>query len=183
MDLDDYYNNNHCLLSRHEYLYLAKLIKNNAPCNLLVFGVGHDSDLWVKLNNNGKTIFLEHDDTWIDIISKKINRSLILNVKYTTRRRQWRWLLFASIFGLTKKLRLTLPEKIDLTDWDIIFVDAPQGDSPISPGRMQSIYTASKLSYSHILVHDCDRVVEKKACDIFIGNIFHEIGRLRHYQK
>ena len=39
-------------MSFDEYVYIYNLIESKADCNLLVFGLGKDSDMWMKCNNN-----------------------------------------------------------------------------------------------------------------------------------
>ena len=42
-----------------EYKYLGSLIQKYSPGNVLIFSVGKDSSLWMKLNKQGNTVFLE----------------------------------------------------------------------------------------------------------------------------
>lgn len=49
-----------------------KVLQKKAPCNFLVFGLGHDSLMWTALNHGGRTIFLEEDKSWIEQIKKKL---------------------------------------------------------------------------------------------------------------
>lgn len=181
MDIQAYMRTNKCLLTEKECRYIADIISNTAPSNLLVFGVGFDSGLWLKLNQGGETVFLEHDHKWIELIKTKVPDIHICEVQYTTKRRQWQLLLFTSMIGITNRLVLNLPGEIYEKAWDIIFVDSPQGDSPLMPGRMQSIYTASILKSKHVLVHDCDRRVERKYSERFLGNKIKQTDRLIHY--
>nr|CAD1820209.1 unnamed protein product [Ananas comosus var. bracteatus] len=51
--------------SRAEIGVSLAVLRRRAPCNLLVFGVGHDSLLWSALNPGGATLFLEEDPKWL----------------------------------------------------------------------------------------------------------------------
>ena len=48
-----------------EYKYLGSLIQKYSPGNVLIFSVGKDSSLWMKLNKQGNTVFLEDVRKWI----------------------------------------------------------------------------------------------------------------------
>ncbi len=83
---------------------------------------------------------------------------------------------------------MDLDNEIRSTRWDVILVDAPRGFDDECPGRMKSIYEASRLikSGGHVFVHDCERVVEREYTDKYFleGNLVEEveeIGNLRHY--
>lgn len=84
---------------------------------------------------------------------------------------------------------LSLPAFLKDIVWDIIFVDGPTGYADSTPGRIQSIYTASVLSGKSenidVFVHDCDREVERVYCDRFFSDmkLVAEFDRLRLYQK
>uniref|UniRef100_A0A0E0ME79 Uncharacterized protein n=1 Tax=Oryza punctata TaxID=4537 RepID=A0A0E0ME79_ORYPU len=43
----------------------ARVVSRRAPCNLLVFGLGHGAALWAALNHGGRTVFLEEDDALV----------------------------------------------------------------------------------------------------------------------
>ena len=49
-----------------------RVLQKKAPCNFLVFGLGHDSLMWTALNHGGRTIFLEEDKSWIEQIKQKL---------------------------------------------------------------------------------------------------------------
>lgn len=170
--------------SFREYRYLYQTIGAAAPCELLVFGVGRDSSLWIEANRDGVTVFLEHHRSWIERARREIPDLTIQRVEYTTRRWQWWWQLWRP-----ERLFLNLPADLLETDWDVIFVDAPGGDRWKRPGRMQSIYTAAALAKNaagtcDVLVHDCDRRVERVYTDRFLGEAFNlgQVETLRHYR-
>ena len=166
-------NPNNCSLQ--EYEYIGDLIHRHSPSNILVFGVGHDSSYWIKLNSGGATWFLEDNFKWADRVRKRIPDIQMKMVTYSTRRRQWR-----RIMDQPEKLCMNLPDILPELYWDVIFIDAPMGANGRTPGRMQSIYSASKLNYRHILVHDCNRTVERKYFKKFIGEPDHIINKLYH---
>lgn len=174
--------NNPGQLCVDEYSIIAETILKKRPCNLLIFGVGKDGSLWIDLNKDGYTVFIEDNETWLQF-AKNRNPTLIgYLVNYNTKLKQWKELL--QIPGL---LTLDLPYDINSKKWDIIFVDGPAGNHDTKPGRMKSIYTASLLAQKNnnvdVFVHDCDRIVEATYSDTFLfpKNLLHEVYKLRHY--
>lgn len=169
---------------RHELRDRAAHRASAGGCNFLVFGVGRDSVLWLWLNNTGRTVFLENSAGWAQSIAVCLPSAPIYLVRYGTRRTEWRMLLAAS----PSELELILPPPVTHTRWDVIFVDGPQGYDDHCPGRMKSIYTAYALGTSigdvDVLIHDCDREVERTYCDRFFGGelIVRQFERTRHYR-
>lgn len=166
-----------------EYRHFRNTIRNRAPCNLLVFGVGKDSRFWLEANVGGTTVFVEHEAEWIRMTRENVPGVDVVQVSYDTRRTQWKALLERRDVLFMEDL----PNRILSTDWDVIFVDSPQGGSSKRPGRMKSIYTASVLARRstdvHVLVHDCDRPVEATYADRYLGpeRLVTQVDRLRHY--
>jgi len=171
-------------LSENEYHYIANLISNKKGVNLLVFGVGNDSGLWLAANRKGRTLFLEDSVAWLNRVIRQVPDIAVLPVCYGTRRSQWREMLE----GEPSALEMNLPEKVWSVAWDVIFVDAPMGFSDICPGRMKSIYTASILASrrtgTDVILHDCDRELERSYCDRFLSShpLIREFERTRHYR-
>lgn len=166
-----------------EYRALKERIVARAPCDLLVFGVGRDSRVWVGANRGGRTVFVEHEPEWIARTREELPGVAIHPVRYDTRR----------LFGkrlLERRDRLfmeDLPESVMARNWDIIFVDSPQGVSWRRPGRMKSIYTASVLARRStdvdVFVHDCHRDIENLYSERYLGpeRLVRQEGTLRHF--
>jgi hypothetical protein len=66
---------------------------------------------------------------------------------------------------------MTLPPAVRRSGWDVILVDGPPGHREDLPGRMKSIYEASRLAAhgAKIFVHDCDRPIEAAFADRYLG--------------
>jgi hypothetical protein len=148
------------LMSKKQYLEISRKLIDASPCNLLVFGLGEDSYLWDKINNGGVTIFLEDSVEWI---AKTNDGTLtVKQVKYHTDISEHHKIGFNE-----EKLKMDLPEEVRNLDYDFIIVDAPLGHQPPrpykGPGRMSSIYTASKLLKfgGTAVVDDMGRKVEE----------------------
>ena len=167
------------LMSKVQYEEVGKLLLSLSPCNFLVFGLGDDSHLWQEVNSDGKNIFLEDDADWI---SRFEDSGLdIRKVNYKTQIKD------VNEIGFDEKiLSLDLPEDIRETEWDLILVDAPLGHGPPTPGspwentpgrpfkgpgRMSSIYEASRLvkKNGHVIVDDMGRHVEFLYSMNFLG--------------
>lgn len=170
-------------LSSAEYRYVATRMAELAGCNVLVFGAGNDSALWLHANRGGRTVFLESSFHWTQRVKLKHPEADVRAVSYGTRQSEWQDLLR----GPASALYLALPADICDTVWDVIFVDAPAGYNASCPGRMKSIATAAMLARrggrSHVIVHDCDRMVEQRYCDAFFSpaDLLRAFERTRHY--
>lgn len=169
-------------LSYSEYARVAETVLEKTPCNFLVFGVGKDSSLWIDLNKEGSTYFLEDNPYWLNLIKGQIPNLNAYPVVYNTKRKEWKHLL-----KKTEVLQLKLPIELNAIKWDIIFVDAPAGWDDECPGRMKSIATAAFFAHTqkdvHVLVHDCDRKVEAIYSSEYLKDnyLVKTIGKLRHY--
>ena len=176
-------------LSEQEYLYITETISSKIPGNFLIFSVGKDSGLWMDINAEGKTVFLEDNPEWLQWAKSMYQDMEAYLVKYDTQRKQWQDLLNRQREG-ENCLSMELPENLLATEWDFIFVDAPAGYLDETPGRMKSIYTAAKLAFTSrtnhtdVFVHDCDREVEDMYTNYFLhqDNLVSQLDRLRHYK-
>jgi hypothetical protein len=173
---------NRIQLSAAELAYLAALLRARGPCNLLVFGLGNDSAFWSGLNAGGRTVFIEDDPAWLEKAGGN-GRGLpeAYQVEYRTQRSQWEAMLEEP-----PRLEMDWPPAVAAQRWEVILVDGPAGWNDRTPGRMKSIFAAPRLAAkaADILVHDCDRPLERAYSDRFLGagNLRREIGRLRHYR-
>lgn len=157
-------------MSRYEYKFISDLIQSIKECNLLVFGTGRDSKLWVESNNHGKTIFLEPDEKWISIAKNQNSSMDIRHIKYNTTPNQALSMFFT--FKRTGEMPNipSLPEDVVKTKWDVILIDSPVGGVN---GRMSSIFISYVLSNSnkkntHIFLHDCERDIEMLYGHLFL---------------
>lgn len=166
-----------------EYKLVHDVVVERAPSNVLVFGVGRDSPLWMDANDGGRTVFLEDVAEWADFARKEVPGIEVHDVRYGTLRVFWHLLKHVE-----ERLWMDdLPGDVEATDWDVILVDAPRGTRWYRPGRMKSIYTASVLarrSGGDVFVHDCHRSVERQASDRFLGadRLVGQAGSMRHYR-
>ena len=128
-----------------------------------------------KLIKKGKTSSEEVVKAHLRRI-KEVNPEInVIKVGYTTRMKNWEKLL-----NKKDRLMMKLPDYIKSTVWDVVFVDGPRGYNDKVPGRMQSIYVASRLRVNHILVHDCDREVEETYFKQYLGQTTTVIEKLFH---
>jgi glucuronoxylan 4-O-methyltransferase len=168
-------------LTAEQIAVILTHIRKRKGCNLLIFGLGNDSLLWLMANRQGQTIFIEDNPRWLNKVKSQYSEISALLVSYQTKLRDWKEFL-----DKPEQLELDLSPDILNTKWDIILVDAPAGYYKRAPGRMKSIYMASQLANEggDIFVHDCHRKVEQIYCDTFLSpdNLVNEIAHLRHYR-
>ncbi|CAN6326097.1 unnamed protein product [Urochloa humidicola] len=182
-----------------------RVLQRRAPCNFLVFGLGHDSPMWAALNHGGRTVFLEEDASWISTVGSNHPSLESYHVRYDTVLTDSGALLelrnhpscvaqadlsSAAEAGCRLALR-DLPPVFREVEWDLIMVDAPTGWTPESPGRMGAIYTAGMAARARrpgngdtdVFVHDVDRPVEDAFCKAFLceGYLAEQVGRIRHF--
>ncbi|PQQ13825.1 protein IRX15-LIKE [Prunus yedoensis var. nudiflora] len=133
-------------------------------CNFLIFGLTHESLLYLALNLNGRTVFLDESEFLVSRFeqSHPHHTPEAYDVSYTTQ-----------------------------VPWDVILVDGPRGYSPAAPGRMSAIFTAGVLARSkrggrattHVFVHDLNREVERVFSDEFLcrENLVETVDSLGHF--
>lgn len=171
-------------MSAKEYGYIADIIRSKNGCNLLVFGVGIDSKLWLSVNSNGKTVFLEDSEKWLQKMQSELPYADIRKVNYGTCLKDWKKIYLEE----DTVHEFKLPEEIRQTKWEIIIVDGPNGYFIDAPGRMLSIFTASKLGRknigSEVFVHDIDRITEHTYCKRYFGKdeLITSFERLAHFK-
>lgn len=169
-----------------ELLLIVKAIRHYPRCHLLVFGLGWDTLLWLDMNKNGRTVFLEDNKDWFERITQRTPNAEAYLIDYPHNITEWKTLL-----DKPPELELKLPDEVTRVSWDVIVVDAPVGYRMVEEqaGRMSSIYMASKLIKrgGDVFVHDCTRELERAYAERYLGeeNFICDIkGRslLRHYR-
>lgn len=181
------------------------VLLSRAPCNFLVFGLGHDSQMWHSFNPRGTTLFLEEDPKWVQTVLKTAPFLNARNVIYRTKLSEaekllqsYRWEPECTqkkiLLRGNDKCRLALnelPEEVYNKEWDLIMIDAPRGYFPEAPGRMAAIYSAAVMARNrkgkgdtHVFLHDVDRRVEKIYAEEFLCRkyLVKAQGRLWHFQ-
>ncbi|MFP6856426.1 MAG: hypothetical protein VCA73_04080 [Roseibacillus sp.] len=167
--------------THEEYYAFARRIREIAPCRLLVFGVGRDSNCWLAVNNGGTTLFLENNPEWIERIGTEIGGKQIRSLSYQQLYEEW-------------EAAECSPEAVPLPQlenapfdrsWDCIFVDAPWGPTF---GRHQSTHAATRAVTPGglIALHDCEREREQVVCRVLLEargfELVEETERLRIYR-
>lgn len=160
------------LCSSVEYEMLLDDILKTKKAKVLVFGTGVDCLLWLAANASGHTWFIEDDPVWFNRWSILPN---IVRVEYAS------WLLDKDVIHPNETLKMSFPEPIEQSDWDIIFVDGPVGSVQ---GRMKSIFNAHRLAgdNTRVYIHDYDRETEKMYADHFFSKV-HVTERMAMCQK
>jgi len=155
-------------LKVRELLRIVHAIRSSGNCRLLVFGMGYDSPFWRRINRNGSTVFLEDYEPWFDKISFKYPDLEAYLVSYPCNMTQWK-----EVIDQPDRLTITLPGKIKNEQFDVILVDGPRGHrfTEDQPGRMSSIYMASRLvgGDGYVFVHDAEREVERSYSSRYLG--------------
>uniref|UniRef100_A0ACD5ZN71 Uncharacterized protein n=1 Tax=Avena sativa TaxID=4498 RepID=A0ACD5ZN71_AVESA len=186
------------------------VLRRRAPVRLLVFGLGHDSQLWHALNPGGVTVFLEEDPKWYKVVRSQSPHLRAHLVSYRTRLDQADLLL-----GTYRKIPACvpgggaggaepgvrgnaacplalhdLPAEVYEHEWDMLMLDAPKGYFGAAPGRMAAVWTAAAMARARkgegdtdVFLHDVDRKVEKAYAKEFLcdGYRVGAAGRLWHY--
>ncbi|MBK8163197.1 MAG: hypothetical protein IPK65_08630 [Gammaproteobacteria bacterium] len=171
---------NEIQLFAEELTEICDVVVRMRPIRMLVFGVGNDSTFWRQLNERGSTVFLEDNAQWMSTVLARDPLADVRLVSYHTQIEESQRLM-----ERPELLQLDLPQDVRGLRWDVVIVDAPAGWQSGQPGRMKSIFEASRLvcNGGHVFVHDCDREVEKAYCDRYLrpDRLTREVQRMRHY--
>lgn len=163
--------NKHIQMAPNQISKIMSVIR--ADSKVLVFGVGYDAKLWSSGPNlvqskgmappSGRTLFLENDPLWLKKVEDAYPELDIRSVEYhSTLREQQK---FKDDEELLKEdfPAAVLGAGKDTRAWDVIIVDSPKAFKKGTPGRMKSIYWASKLvkNDGYVFVHDFNRGTEQ----------------------
>ena len=158
-------------MSPGQYFRVVMELLERGPCNLLVFGAGRDTELYVRANAGGRTAVLERHAAWIDQVRHLDCQ--IVPVTYTTRLGD----------GPLEHCPLPggLPAWLLEEKWDVILIDAPEGNRGDTPGRQQSIFLASQLARpgATIFLHDYDRPAEQALAGRYLKPLDERHGSLQ----
>ncbi|ESQ51008.1 hypothetical protein EUTSA_v10022776mg [Eutrema salsugineum] len=190
-------------MSFSELSAISTVINSKSPtCNLLVFGLTHESLFWRSINLKGRTVFVDENpyavskfeqsnpgaEAYDVVFSTKVSQAGKLLGYYKTRPecRPVQNLLFSDC-----KLGINdLPNFVYEIDWDVILVDGPRGYAGDSPGRMAPIFTSAVLAKSRdsgkktdIFVHEFGREIERVYSEEFLceENLIEVVGDLGHF--
>jgi uncharacterized protein (TIGR01627 family) len=154
-------------LSARELRTVIEAVAARPGGSLLVFGPGNDSLLWERVNAAGTTAFIESDAGWADRVRRRLTSAEVHHVDFTTRCGDWERLL-----DHPEELPLDLPADIRSRQWDVVLVDGPPGYAPSLPGRMSSIFEASRLvgPGGRVFVHDVERDAEAAFASRYLGD-------------
>jgi len=177
-------------MTEEEYFYWMKYVRDHAPQNLLIWGLGYDSILIDKLNTGGVTAFLEMNAEWVEKTDNRVlNYRTYKDTEFHTSVSTWRRFLH-------RPHGTPLTKTFGIECWDTILVDSPQGFEWTSVGRAVPIFTAKQdieqcirdgryadNQTVSVFVHDCYRVAEDKLSLNILGMPIQQIGekKLRHF--
>ena len=130
---------------RGQYETVGRLIHARKPMHLLVWGCGHDSNLWRLLNRGGRTVFVETDPEW----AKRARSSgcEVIDWQPPTSR----GVPFAG----------DVPDCPAGENWDMVIIDGPPGHACNTPGRELPIRWAAKSRARVVVLHDLNRPWER----------------------
>jgi uncharacterized protein (TIGR01627 family) len=163
---------------------ISAILRSRGPCNLLVFGLGAESPLWLALNHGGRTVYLDENEFYVKYLEPRHPGLEAYDVSYTTKVRDFKDLLEAAratraaecrpvqnlLFSECRLAINDLPNELYDVPWDVVLIDGPSGWNPNSPGRMPSIFTTAVLARSgataakgptDVLVHDYNFELEQ----------------------
>ena len=186
---------------------IAANIFRKSPCNLLIFGLGHETLLYRSLNRGGRTVFIDENGFLISHLEERhVGLIEAYDVKFPKEMEDLGDLLSKAkeerkgdcrpvqnlLFSDCRLAVNDLPNDLYDVPWDVILVDGPRGWGVSAPGRASAIFTAAVMARSGggrnsttvVLVHDYNRELERICSEEFLckENLVKAVGRLAHFE-
>jgi hypothetical protein len=153
-------------ITPHQGILISMAIAAAGPKpNVLIYGCGNDSQMWTRMNPNGRTRFLENHPEWLASVQARWPNLEIQEVSYGD------WTVSGSLpVDEARLAQYPVPEGLDQIDWDVILIDSPMGHKSDKPGRALPIYWARKLAKptAQVFIDDYNRGVERAHGDRFL---------------
>ena len=152
-----------CIIPVKQRIVIGEQILSKGPgCNLLVFGLGGDSVIWNTINENGYSLFIEHDERWANTIAKQVPGINVRTYQYPTKCDPVLPIEEQPPIDLRNLVHHQMPVELVEKKWDVILIDGPTGFDSTCPGRSLPIYWSSLIADKHcdIFVDDYSRPIE-----------------------
>ncbi|KAM0905378.1 hypothetical protein ACQ4PT_017418 [Festuca glaucescens] len=118
---------------------ISAILRARGPCNLLVFGLGAESPLWLALNHGGRTVYLDENEFYVKYLEPRHPGLEAYDVSYTTKVRDFKDLLEAArasraaecrpvqnlLFSECRLAINDLPNELYDVPWDVVLIDGP----------------------------------------------------------
>lgn len=170
-------------MTPEEYFAFMSYVRDRAPQNLLIWGIGYDSTLTKALNEGGYTLFLEHNADWV----ARTPAAKLNYISYNDKSFHTTVDHFDDF--ITSPHRANIKALNTGVCWDTVLVDPPLGWKHTDTGRAVPLYTAAvdieacvameryELDQEvAVWVHDCNRVLEDAVTHAFYGEPEKTIG-------
>jgi len=129
---------------------IIKMTTNNTK--MLVFGLGHDSEMWYNINKNTYFIEDKNKNKYIDLCKNVIPTCNIIKYFYNS-------INVIKTFNITDNelSAYKIPhELLKLAPFDIILIDGPEGYNYKTTGRLIPYYWSTKLSGPNTIIYGDD---------------------------
>jgi hypothetical protein len=168
-----------CQISPSQVEIVASCLRARAPgARMLVFGLGNDTPMWLRLNADGETLFVEHDRSFIDRARVTTPAASVIAYDFGAHT------TVMGSFSMSADALESVPMPPEIADgsWDVILVDGPTGYRMGDPGRaLPLLWTSRVMSRrTHIFVDDYNRPLERHFADLLVRFDNPPVLELRH---
>jgi len=158
-------------MSVAQYMYIVDQITGDtcqSKCNVLVFGVGGDSPIWMHANRHGHTVFVEQSEHWAQRARERSPGINVVTTAYSSSSRA----TAHQMNDLDARYWDFLPADVSSRTWHVVLIDAPTAYDGDQPGRLQPVWftarhVAETQSATHVFLHDYERPDERKLGQAF----------------
>lgn len=134
----------------------------SAKSNVLVWGMGYDTQMLKDMSCKGRVVFIETNNKWYNLIKHQTNAEsyyIKMQKRLFDARRKFMSLTRNDTLDAWLDVSRLLPINVSKAHWDIIIIDGPPAYGPNTEGRHHAIYTTRKMVRKGTIVFldDCER--------------------------